>query len=168
MRSRLGRCWTTGREDCSTQCLPERCDRREGYLQQCSRRLLQGSVQAVVAMSASVTPPSAALYVKAFYSELALGSSVQAAHEQAQQVLHEHPERNPLQRRPGRSGKTCQSARLVAALSLCATSAHATNSRRGVAILATGFYFHRAAPEQYNTGFIHSRIYGSQRGIIPD
>jgi tetratricopeptide (TPR) repeat protein len=66
--------------------------------------LLQGSVQAVVAMSASVTPPGAALYVKAFYNALSLGSSVQGAHEQAQQVLHEHPERNPLQRRLDEAG----------------------------------------------------------------
>ena len=67
--------------------------------------LLQSSVQAVVAMSASVTPPGAALYVKAFYNALALGSSVQAAHELAQQELHEQPERNPLQRQLDEAGQ---------------------------------------------------------------
>src|SRR5258708_12739270 len=67
-------------------------------------QLLQGSVQAVVAMSASVMTTSAALYVKAFYGALAAGGSVQAAHEQAQQALHAHPERNPLQRRLREAG----------------------------------------------------------------
>ncbi len=68
-------------------------------------QLLQGGVQAVVAMSASVMTTSAALYVKAFYGALAAGSSVQAAHEQAQRALHEHPERNPFQRRLDEAGK---------------------------------------------------------------
>lgn len=67
-------------------------------------RLLQGNMQAVVAMSASVLATSAALYVKAFYGTLAAGGAVQAAHEQAQRALRKHPERHPLQRRPDEAG----------------------------------------------------------------
>jgi tetratricopeptide (TPR) repeat protein len=68
------------------------------------RLLDEGGAQAVVAMSASVLATSAALYIKAFYSALASGGSVQAAHEQAQRALSEHPERYPLQRRPDEAG----------------------------------------------------------------
>jgi tetratricopeptide (TPR) repeat protein len=66
--------------------------------------LLLGTMQAVVAMSASVLATSAALYVKAFYGTLATGGAVQTAHEQALQALHEHPERHPLQRHPDEAG----------------------------------------------------------------
>jgi tetratricopeptide (TPR) repeat protein len=68
-------------------------------------QLLKGGLQAVVAMSASVQTTCAALYVKAFYGMLGAGGSIQAAHEQAQRALREHPERNPLQHHLEEAGK---------------------------------------------------------------
>jgi tetratricopeptide (TPR) repeat protein len=57
-------------------------------------RLLQGGIDAVVAMSASVLVASAIRYVEAFYRALATGDAVPLAHERARQALHDDPHRH--------------------------------------------------------------------------
>jgi predicted ATPase len=68
-------------------------------------RLLQGGIDAVVAMSASVLVATATLYVKAFYQALATGVAVPVAHEQACQALHADPRRHLSQRYAGVEGE---------------------------------------------------------------
>ncbi len=62
-------------------------------------RLIQGGIDAVVAMSASVLIASAARYAKAFYGALASGIPVPIAHERARQALHDNPTRQIKRRR---------------------------------------------------------------------
>src|SRR5260221_4078942 len=57
-------------------------------------RLIQGGIDAVVAMSASVLVVTATRYVKAFYHTLAAGVAAPLAHERARQALHDDPRRH--------------------------------------------------------------------------
>ncbi len=68
-------------------------------------RLIQGGVDAVVAMGASVLVVAAARYVEAFYRELAQGTPAPAAHERARQALYARPLRHVYQRDPDRPGR---------------------------------------------------------------
>lgn len=61
-------------------------------------RLIQGGLNAVVAMSASVLVVSAARYVAAFYTALAHEQPVPVAHEQARQALHDDQRRHLIGR----------------------------------------------------------------------
>src|SRR6266568_3609386 len=61
-------------------------------------RLIQGGIDAVVAMSASVLVASATLYVEAFYRAIADGTSATMAQEQARQALHDDPARHIIRR----------------------------------------------------------------------
>lgn len=67
-------------------------------------RLIQGGVDAVAAMSASVLVVSAARYVEGFYRALAGGAPAALAHERARQALHDDPRRHPLRRRKDEEG----------------------------------------------------------------
>ena len=68
-------------------------------------RLVQGGIEAVVAMSAPILVVSAAIYVRAFYRALAAGDAVPLAHETARQTLHDAPERHLHRRRRDQEGK---------------------------------------------------------------
>jgi len=57
-------------------------------------RLIQGGIDAVVAMSASVLVATATSYVKAFYHALTTGVVAPLAHERARQALHDDPRRH--------------------------------------------------------------------------
>jgi len=67
-------------------------------------RLIQGGVNAVIAMSASVLVASATSYVEAFYRELAASIPAPVAHERARQALHDNPRRHLHRRRPDEEG----------------------------------------------------------------
>ncbi len=62
-------------------------------------RLIQGGVDAVVAMSASLLVASSTLFFEAFYRELVVGTSAPIAQERARQALHDDPRRHLLSRR---------------------------------------------------------------------
>src|SRR5579859_5492972 len=68
-------------------------------------RLIQGGIDAVVAMSASVLVASATRYVEAFYRAIAEGISAPMAQEQARQDLHDHRERHMIRRRRDEEGQ---------------------------------------------------------------
>ena len=68
-------------------------------------RLVQGGIEAVVAMSAPILVVSAAIYVRAFYRALAAGDTVPLAHEIARQTLHDVPERHLHRRRRDQEGE---------------------------------------------------------------
>src|SRR6266568_5991511 len=68
-------------------------------------RLIQGGIDAVVAMSASVLVASATLYVEAFYRAIAEGISAPLAQEQARQALHDEPTRHIIRRRRDEEGQ---------------------------------------------------------------
>src|SRR6266567_3168377 len=68
-------------------------------------RLIQGGIDAVVAMSASVLVASATLYVEAFYRAIAEGISAPMAQEQARQALHDDPARHIIRRRRDEEGQ---------------------------------------------------------------
>src|SRR6266699_3719108 len=68
-------------------------------------RLIQGGIDAVVAMSASVLVASATLYVEAFYRGIAEGISAPMAQEQARQALHDEPARHIIRRRRDEEGQ---------------------------------------------------------------
>ncbi len=61
-------------------------------------RLIQGGIDAVVAMSASVLVATATRYVAAFYRALSTGLAVPVAHERARQALHDDPRRHLARR----------------------------------------------------------------------
>ncbi len=61
-------------------------------------RLIQGGIDAVVAMSASVLVATATRYVEAFYGALAKGVAVPLAHERARQALYDDPRRHLTRR----------------------------------------------------------------------
>lgn len=69
-----------------------------------SGRLIQGGLNAVIAMSASVLVVSAARYVAAFYTALAHAQSVTVAHEQARQSLHDDQRRHLISRTADAAG----------------------------------------------------------------
>jgi tetratricopeptide (TPR) repeat protein len=62
-------------------------------------RLIQGGVDAVVAMSASLLVASSTLFFEAFYRELLAGTPAPMAQERARQALHDDPRRHLLSRR---------------------------------------------------------------------
>jgi tetratricopeptide (TPR) repeat protein len=62
-------------------------------------RLIQGGVDAVVAMSASLLVASSTLFFEAFYRELVAGAPAPIAQERARQALHDDPRRHLLSRR---------------------------------------------------------------------
>ncbi len=62
-------------------------------------RLIQGGVDAVVAMSASLLVASSTLFFEAFYRELVAGTPAPIAQERARQALHDDPRRHLLSRR---------------------------------------------------------------------
>ena len=68
-------------------------------------RLIQGGIDAVVAMSASVLVASATIYVEAFYRALVQGTPAPMAQEQARQALHDDPRRHLQRRRRDEEGK---------------------------------------------------------------
>src|SRR6266702_1366931 len=68
-------------------------------------QLIKSGVDAVAAMSTSVLVASAALYVEAFYRELASGSSAPTAQERARQALYADPRRHVLRRSRDEEGK---------------------------------------------------------------
>src|SRR6266700_6772177 len=68
-------------------------------------QLIKSGVDAVAAMSTSVLVASAALYVEAFYRELATGSSAPTAQERARQALYDDPRRHVLRRSRDEEGK---------------------------------------------------------------
>ena len=68
-------------------------------------RLVQGGIDAVVAMSASVLVACATRYVEAFYRALATGTPVPTAQERARQALHDDPRRHLLRRRRDEEGR---------------------------------------------------------------
>jgi tetratricopeptide (TPR) repeat protein len=61
-------------------------------------RLIQGGIDAVVAMSASVLEATATRYVEAFYRSLSTGVAVPVAHGRACQALHADPRRHLTRR----------------------------------------------------------------------
>ena len=67
-------------------------------------RLIQGGIDAVVAMSASVLVASATRYVEAFYRGIAEGIPAPMAQEQARQDLHDNRERHLIRRRRDEEG----------------------------------------------------------------
>ena len=68
-------------------------------------RLIQGGIDAVVAMSASVLVASATLYVEAFYRGIAEGIAAPIAQEQARQALYDEPARHIIRRRRDEEGQ---------------------------------------------------------------
>ncbi len=68
-------------------------------------RLIQGGIDALVAMSASVLVASATLYVEAFYHAIAEGISAPIAQEQARQALYDEPARHMIRRRRDEEGQ---------------------------------------------------------------
>jgi hypothetical protein len=68
-------------------------------------RLIQGGIDAVVAMSASVLVVTATRYVEAFYRALSTGVAVLLAHERACQALHDDPRRHLTRRYEDIEGK---------------------------------------------------------------
>jgi tetratricopeptide (TPR) repeat protein len=68
-------------------------------------RLIQGGIDAVVAMSASLLEASATLYVEAFYRAIAEGIPAPLAQEQARQALHDEPARHIIRRRRDEEGQ---------------------------------------------------------------
>lgn len=66
----------------------------DDVLSSVATRLIQGGVDAVVAMSASVLVASATRFVEAFYRALAAGVAVPLAQERARQALHDDPRRH--------------------------------------------------------------------------
>ncbi len=62
-------------------------------------RLIQGGVDAVVAMSASLLVASSTRFFEAFYRELVAGTPAPIAQERARQALHDDPRRHLLSRR---------------------------------------------------------------------
>src|SRR6266699_2754668 len=62
-------------------------------------RLIQGGVDAAVAMSASLLVASSTLFFEAFYRELVAGTPAPIAQERARQALHDDPRRHLLSRR---------------------------------------------------------------------
>src|SRR5579859_1055286 len=68
-------------------------------------RLIQGGVDAVVAMSASFLVASATLYSEAFYRAIAEGLPATVAQEQARQALHDEPARHLIRRRRDEEGQ---------------------------------------------------------------
>ena len=62
-------------------------------------RLIQGGVDAVVAMSASLLVASSTRYFEKFYQELLAGTLASTAQERARQALHDDPRRHLLRRR---------------------------------------------------------------------
>jgi tetratricopeptide (TPR) repeat protein len=61
-------------------------------------RLIQGGIDAVVAMSASLLVATATRYVAAFYRAISAGVAVPVAHERARQALHDDPRRHLTRR----------------------------------------------------------------------
>jgi tetratricopeptide (TPR) repeat protein len=68
-------------------------------------RLIQGGVDNVVAMSASVLVAATTRYFEKFYRELVGGVSTPTAQERARQALHDDPRRHMQQRRRDVEGK---------------------------------------------------------------
>lgn len=68
-------------------------------------RLIQGGVDAVVAMSASLLVASSTLFFEAFYRELVAGTPAPMAQERARQALHDDPRRHLLSRRRDEEGQ---------------------------------------------------------------
>src|SRR5712692_9610439 len=68
-------------------------------------RLIQGGVDAVVAMSASLLVASSTLFFEAFYRELVAGTPAPIAQERARQALHDDPRRHLLSRRRDEEGQ---------------------------------------------------------------
>src|SRR6266700_3718042 len=88
-RSRIGR-ETRSRAASHRACWPSRMT---------TTRLIQGGVDAVVAMSASLLVASSTLFFEAFYRELVAGTPSPIAQERARQALHDDPRRHLLSRR---------------------------------------------------------------------
>ena len=68
-------------------------------------RLIQGGVDNVVAMSASVLVAATTRYFEAFYHEIAAGVATPTAQERARQALHDDPRRHLMHRRRDEEGK---------------------------------------------------------------
>jgi tetratricopeptide (TPR) repeat protein len=68
-------------------------------------RLIQGGVDAVVAMSASVLVAATTRYFEAFYREIVTGAATPTAQERARQALHDDPRRHLMRRRKEEEGK---------------------------------------------------------------
>jgi hypothetical protein len=67
-------------------------------------QLIQGGIDAVVAMSASVLVAAASRYVEAFYRQLAAGTPAPIAQERTRQALHDDPRRHLVARRSAEEG----------------------------------------------------------------
>jgi hypothetical protein len=68
-------------------------------------RLIQGGVDNVVAMSASVLVATTTRYFEAFYRELVAGTATPTAQERARQTLHDDPRRHMQRRRRDEEGQ---------------------------------------------------------------
>lgn len=68
-------------------------------------RLVQGGIDAVIAMSASVLVAATTRYFEAFYRELVAGASTPTAQERARQALHDNPRRHLMYRRRDEEGQ---------------------------------------------------------------
>ncbi len=68
-------------------------------------RMIQSGIDGVVAMSASVLVAAATRYVKAFYKELADGTTVPTSQERARQALHVDPRRHLTRRTQDEEGE---------------------------------------------------------------
>src|SRR6266566_200806 len=68
-------------------------------------RLIQGGVDTVVAMSASVLVAATTHYFEAFYREIVAGAATPTAQERARQALHDDPRRHLMRRRKEEEGK---------------------------------------------------------------
>ena len=68
-------------------------------------RLIQGGVDNVVAMSASVLVAATTRYFEAFYREIVAGVATPTAQERARQALHDDPRRHLMRRRRDEEGK---------------------------------------------------------------
>ncbi len=68
-------------------------------------RLIQGGVDATIAMSASVLVASSTRFFEAFYRELAAGTPAPFAQDRARQALHDDPRRHLLRRRRDEEGQ---------------------------------------------------------------
>jgi len=68
-------------------------------LSSAAAQFIDGRIDAVVAMSATVLVNSAARYVAAFYRALPTSPSMSSAHERARYALYPHPQRHPHRRR---------------------------------------------------------------------
>jgi tetratricopeptide (TPR) repeat protein len=68
-------------------------------------RLIQGGVDTVVAMSASVLVAATTRYFEAFYREIVAGAATPTAQERARQALHDDPRRHLMRRRKEEEGK---------------------------------------------------------------